>query len=117
VVVIARPQPTPFPLPQQEERVAVAFDAEVKLHSVGERYSLQPPRQMKVGEVPTTPLAGLSSSQIEPFVVTHTAEVETTAIRTVAGEYRDIKVEAARLRRGLGDLANYTSLGPVAGTT
>jgi len=95
---------TPFPIPTREERVAISFDAEVKLHSLGVSYNVQPPQQMKVGEEPKAPDPDAPFMRNEQIVVTQTAEVETTAIRTADGRYRDIQVEAARLKRGFGGL-------------
>jgi hypothetical protein len=101
---------TPFPFPEVEARVSVSFDSEVKLHSIGQSYARQPPRQMKVGEEPAA-LASGSGVQIGPILVTRIAEVEATALRTTAGEYRDIQVEAARLR---GSLSGLAGLGDIA---
>ena len=95
---------TPFPIPAGEERVAVSFEAEVKLHSLGESYNVKPPQQMKVGEEPKAPDPDAPFMLTEPIVVTQTAEVETTAIRTADGRYRDIQVEAAKLKRSFGGL-------------
>jgi hypothetical protein len=64
---------------------------------------------MKVGEEPKAPDPDAPSMQTDQVVVTQTVEIETSATRTADGVYRDLTVEAARIKRGLAGLSHFAA--------
>jgi hypothetical protein len=98
-----------IPLPITDKEVKVSFEAAIDVHVIVERFPSLPPRAVRVGEeLRPASVGGLEHflSGPQPFeeVRDKTIEMEASAVRTGAGNYEQVRLEAARLRRGLGDL-------------
>ena len=97
------------PLPTTEMEVKISFEAAIDVHVIVERYPLPAPRAVRVGEeMRAREVASLAammarperSEEVRPKIV----EMEASAVRTGAGDYEQVRLEAARLKRGLESL-------------
>lgn len=99
-----------IPLPTTDKEVKVSFEAVLDVHVIVERFPSPPPRTVRVGEeLPPVSVGSwqefLSGPRRFEEVRDNVIEMEASAVRTGAGNYEDVRVEAARLRRGMESLA------------
>lgn len=95
-----------FPLPTTDKEVKISFEAALNVHVIVERYPSPAPRTVRVGEELRPAAIGalrdmLDGPQRFEEVRLKTIEMEASAVRTGAGNYERIRLEAARLKRGL----------------
>ena len=109
------------PLPTTDKEVKISFEAAVDVHVIVERYPFRASRTVRVGEELRSAAEGglaelLAGPQRFEELRHKIIEMEASAVRTGAGNYEKVRLEAARLRRGLesllGAIADQGTSGP-----